>query len=274
MADASTIDPAALARELAGAFATGTPVEVPSARVPGFDVAAAYAVEGELARMRGAAGHKGVGWKIGYANKAMWRALKLDTLVWAHMYDDTVQYASKGKAVLSMKGRWSPKIEPEIIFKMKAPVASSDAADVLAAVEWLALGFEIIDCVYPDWKFQPPDFIAAYGLHSGLVVGEPRRIDPAAIPALVDQLATFTVKLSKNGEVVDEGAGKSLLGSPALCTGELASAMARAGKALQAGELVSSGALVSSRPIAAGETWRAAVTGLDGVAEASVVVAD
>ena len=30
-----------------------------------------------------------VGRKVGFANKAMWRVLKLDTLVWAHMYDDT-----------------------------------------------------------------------------------------------------------------------------------------------------------------------------------------
>ena len=27
-----------------------------------------------------------VGRKVGYANKALWRAFKLDPLVWAHMY--------------------------------------------------------------------------------------------------------------------------------------------------------------------------------------------
>ena len=46
-------------------------------------------------------------------------------------------------------------------------LAEADAAAVLEAVEWLALGFEIIDCVYVDWKFQPPDFVAAYGLGVG-----------------------------------------------------------------------------------------------------------
>ncbi len=45
--------------------------------------------------MRRAAGRKTVGVKVGYANKAMWRVLKLDTLVWAHMYDDTVRYADR-----------------------------------------------------------------------------------------------------------------------------------------------------------------------------------
>jgi hypothetical protein len=38
----------------------------------------------------------------GYANKAMWRALKLDTLVWAHMYDDTVRYATERRP----RSRW------------------------------------------------------------------------------------------------------------------------------------------------------------------------
>ena len=41
-------------------------------------------------------------------------------------------------------------------------------AAVLDCVESIALGFEIIDCVYPDWKFTPIDFVASYGLHAGL----------------------------------------------------------------------------------------------------------
>ena len=41
-------------------------------------------------------------------------------------------------------------------------------AAVLASVEWLALGFEIVDSVFADWKFQPADFVAAFGLHAAL----------------------------------------------------------------------------------------------------------
>ena len=70
-------------------------VSPPSARDAGFDLAAAYAVEAELVRLRRAAGRTTVGRKVGYANKAVWRVLKLDTLVWAHMYDDTVRYADR-----------------------------------------------------------------------------------------------------------------------------------------------------------------------------------
>ena len=74
----------------------------PSARGGAFDLDAAYAVERELSRRRQAEGRTVVGRKVGYANKAVWRALKLDTLVWADMYDDTVQHAPGNEATLSI----------------------------------------------------------------------------------------------------------------------------------------------------------------------------
>src|SRR6202050_5885704 len=137
------IDAENLAPELLSPQQTGQMVPVlPSAR-PGFDLDAAYAVEAALRRAREAAGHRAVGRKVGYANKAMWRVLKLETLVWAHMYDDTVHYAETNSATLSFPHPRSLKIEPEIIFGLKAPVTgeSSDAAAALASSDWLALGF-------------------------------------------------------------------------------------------------------------------------------------
>ena len=263
-----TVDVRALAEELRAAYA-GTQFIIdtpPSGRVPGFDLDAGYSVEAELVRLRRASGRTTVGRKVGYANKAMWRALKLETLVWAHMYDDTVQHADGQIASLTIRRMCSPKIEPEIVFKLRSPLdGASDAADVLSHVEWIALGFEIIDCVFPDWKFQPQDFVAAFGLHAGLVVGQPRVVDRAAIPALADQLARFTLTLSRNGEVVAEGSGKNSLRSPALCLAELSAAISRRtpDNPLAAGELVSSGTLTDSQLIAPDESWTASVDGID-----------
>jgi 2-oxo-3-hexenedioate decarboxylase len=263
-----TLDPTAVARELMAAYEEGRTVPVPpSSREGTFDLASAYAVEAELARLRRASGHRTVGRKVGYANKAMWRALKLDTLVWAHMYEDTVRYGAADMAELPVRHMQSPKIEPEIVFKLKQPIApgAAEPAAVLEAVEWLALGFEIIDCVFPDWKFQPADFVASFGLHRALVVGTPRPLEPGMIAAIADQLPKFTVKLLKNGAVVDQGSGKNSLRSPALCLAELASAISRqpGAEPLAAGELVSSGTLTESQPIKPGETWTAVVEGLD-----------
>lgn len=264
----SALDLKALALELMGARTSGQAVLVPpSRRATDFDLTAAYGVEAELARMRRADGHRTVGYKVGFANKAVWRVVGLDTLVWAHMYDDTVHEADQNAASLALGRMYSPKIEPEIVFTMKQQLGGNDdnPAAVLEAVESIALGFEIIDCPYPDWKFQPADFVATFGLHAALVVGQPRKIHSHDIPTLVEQLPRFTVRLMKNGHVVDEGSGRNVLRSPALCLGELASAMARHPMAqpLGAGDRVSSGTLTESQRVAPGETWTASVEGLD-----------
>lgn len=263
----ATVDVHALADELRAAFTAGATVAPPSSRDIGFDLASAYAVEAELARERRASGHRTIGRKVGFANKAMWRILKLDTLVWAHMYDDTVRDARDGRASLSLAGRISPRIEPEIVFGLKTSMPSNggDATTALAAVDWIAVGFEVNDCIFPDWQFQPADFVAAYGLHTALVVGERRLVTLEAIGALADQLPRFAIRLSRNGELVEEGSGKNALRSPALCLAELAAAVSRPPTAepLEAGEIVSTGTLTTPRPIAAGETWTVSVNGLD-----------
>ena len=227
-------------------------VVAPSAR-GSFDLDAAYAVERELSRRQQAEGHAVVGRKVGYANKAVWRALKLETLVWAGMYNDTVHFRPQNETTLSAAPFVAPKIEPEIVVRLKSAPAPglTEPVAVLEAVEWIALGFEIIDCVYQDWKFQPADFVAFYGLHAALIVGAPMAVDAASAPALAEALASFKVQLLRNGEPAEQGGGRNSLRSPALCVAELA-----------AGELISTGTLTESRLIAPGEVWSATVEGL------------
>ncbi len=256
-------DTATLADELIGAYARREPMAAPSSRAGGFSLDSAYAVEAAIAETRRAAGHHTVGWKVGYANQAMWHALDLDTVVWARLYDDTVRYAAWNEAKLSIAPMMSPRIEPEIVFKLARPPASGDPVAVLEATEWIALGFEIIYCVYPDWKFEPSDFVASRGLHAALVVGEPVFVEPEDIARLVTELAAFTVRVLRNDQLVEEGAGTNALKSPALCVGELAEAMKRrGGETLKAGDVISTGRLTTSLPIAAGDTWIASLNGI------------
>jgi 2-keto-4-pentenoate hydratase len=254
-----------LARELFSAQQTGKMIEPPSAR-PGFDLDTAYAVEVALKKFREADGHRSVGRKVGYANKGMWRALKLETLVWAHMYDDTVHFSESNSATLSIPHPRSLKIEPEIVFCMKTPPAGQylDAATALAAVVWLAIGFEIIDCPFPEWKFQPSDFVASFGLHAALVVGEKMEVQPELIPKLVEELPRFKIRMFKHGEFVEEGSGRNCLKSPALCLAELGSAIERRfpSEPLSLGEIVSSGTLTPGHRTEKGDLWRVDVEGL------------
>jgi len=250
----------ALADEIEAAYARRHVIaEAPSARAAGLTLDQAYAVEAELARRRRAAGHRTVGRKVGFANKALWRVMGLSTVTWASMYDDTVHHAATNDTSLSIGRMFAPKIEPEIVMKLKSPGGG------LENVEWIALGFEVIDCPFPGWKFKPVDFVASYGFHAALIVGTPIRIQDEKIPALGEALSQFTVRLFRNGELAEEGAGKNVLRSPALCLAELASATdGQAGATpLAADEIISTGTLTTSRPIEPGEKWTAEVEGLD-----------
>jgi 2-keto-4-pentenoate hydratase len=255
-----------LAHELLSAYETGQMISIlPSSR-PGFDLNAAYAVETTLKQLRESGGHRVVGRKVGYANKAMWRILKLETLVWAHMYDDTVQHIDSNAATLTLAHPRSLKIEPEIVFGLKQPIVSGglDATVALECTDWLALGFEIIDCPFAGWQFQPSDFVASFGLHAALVVGEKTHLRPELIAKLVEELPRFTVQMFKNGEFVEEGSGKNSLRSPALCLAELGGAITRRfpDQRLSAGEIISSGTLTAGHATERGDRWTAEVKGL------------
>ena len=255
-----------LAHELFSAFETGQMISVlPSSR-SGFDLNAAYAVEATLKQLREARGHRAVGRKVGYANKTVWRILKLETLVWAHMYSDTVHHSADNSATLILANPRSLKIEPEIVFGLKQAITARglDAATALECTDWLALGFEIIDCPFLGWHFQPSDFVASFGLHAALVVGEKMQLRPELIGKLVDELPKFTVRMFKNGKFVEEGSGKNSLRSPALCLAELGGAVARRfpDHPLTAGEIISSGTLTSGHAMERGDRWTAEVEGI------------
>jgi 2-keto-4-pentenoate hydratase len=260
------IDPAAIAQELVDAYEAGELLPETLSSREGFDLAAAYAVEAELARRRRAQGRTVVGRKVAFANPAVWPKLNLQTVAWGSMYDDTVQ-AANDVAVVPVPFTYAPKLEPEVVFKLKGPLTGdpADPVAVLNVVEWISLGYEIVDCPFPEWQFQPPDLVAAFGFHSGLVLGRPTAVTPSNAPTLATQLAEFKLRLFKNDTFVEEGGGKNVMRNPALCLGELAAALARSPGAepLRAGELVSTGALTTPMLIAPGETWRAEADGLD-----------
>jgi 2-keto-4-pentenoate hydratase len=264
------IDADALAAELVAACDRGLHVKVPpTTRDPSFNLDAAYAVEAAVVRRRRAEGWRPVGLKVGYANRALWRLLRLTTLVWAHVYDRTVHPAADNRAHHALTHRVQPRLEPEIVFKLRdaPPAGAADAATSLAAVEWIALGFEVNDCVFLDWKYQPADFVAAFGFHTALIIGTPIAVTPERLPALVDALARFAVRLSRDGTLVEEGSARNVLKSPALCLAELATAVAaRPGTgAFGPGALVSTGTLTASQPVGVGETWTAEVDDVLGL---------
>ena len=229
-----------------------------AAATPGFDVDAAYRVLREIEARRIAQGWRSVGRKIGFTNRSIWPRYgvyqPMGARVWAH----TVHCAKAGHATQSLAAFVQPRIEPEAVFKLAAPVTQgADARTVLAATEWIAAGFEIVQSHFPAWKFTAADCTAAFGLHAALIVGEPYSIDAANRDTIADLLPVFRATLRKGGVVVDTGVGVNVLDSPALAVAHLANVLAQhpEHRSLGAGELVTTGTITDAWPLAPGETW-------------------
>ncbi len=96
------------------------------------------------------------------------------------------------------------------------------------------------------------------------MIGERVEVRPDSIVTLAGQLAQFKVRMSRNGEFVEEGSGKNSLKSPALCLAELGAAIVRRfpSRPLSAGEIVSSGTLTAGHLTDAGDSWTAEVEGI------------
>jgi 2-keto-4-pentenoate hydratase len=259
----------AIARELIGALDQGGTIPSIVARHPAFGWDAAYAVGAEIVKLRRTRGEKTVGRKIGFTNRNIWAEYGATAPIWAHVYDQTLIQAPGGRATVSLKGSARPRLEPEIAFKLKSPLAADarDPARVLEAIEWLAPSFEIVDCHFDEWKFKSADSAADFALHWRLIVGPPRTISRGDIATLVSQLGECRVALSRNGAIADSGVGANALGHPATALAHLADVLLRqpAFEPLAAGEIITTGTLTAALPIRAGEKWSSRYDGLPGV---------
>ncbi len=134
---------------------------------------------------------------------------------------------------------------------------TDDPLAILAAVEWVAPGFEIVQSHFPDWKFAAADCTAAFGLHGALVVGEPLRVTDANRALVASRLPGFELTLRRGGTIVDRGIGANVLDSPALALAHLARTLAEFPRlgSLAAGEVITTGTVTDAWPVGAGETW-------------------
>lgn len=263
-------DPAQIADRLIEAYDGAASLEPITASHPEFDVAAAYEVLRLVEERRRAQGWRPIGRKIGFTNRTIWERYGVFEPIWAHMWEHTVVFAESSRASLELGSFVEPRIEPEVVFKLRAPPAGrDDPPDVLECVEWIAPGFEIVQSHFPGWKFAAADCTAAFGLHGALIVGEPLAVGDSNRGTLAASLPAARVTLSRDGAVIDRGLGENVLGSPVLALVHLAKVLSRQPQfpALGAGEIVTTGTITDAWPVAPGETWTSdyGELGLDGL---------
>jgi 2-oxo-3-hexenedioate decarboxylase len=128
--------------------------------------------------------------------------------------------------------------------------------ELVACVDWFAHGFEIVSSVFPGWAFSAADAVAAYGVHSAMLIGARRAISGDRL-GWTRRLANFTVEMTRGDGVKRGGDARNVLGGPFKALQFLVDELARQenGDALRPGEIVTTGTLTEAMPVAIGQTW-------------------
>lgn len=229
----------------------------------GLSVGDAYRVTALLRAVFEARGEKITGRKIGFTNRQMWAAHGVRAPIWGYCTDQTT-CELEAAPVQCVSDFTEPRIEPEIIFGLSdAPLPNMDECELLDCIDWVALGYEIVQSIFPGWQFAASDTIVANALHGALLIGKRYAIAPRK-HAWQHELASFTVELYCDGKLSQSGGGAFVLDSPVLAMRHLVGLLANDphNPPLQAGEIVSTGTLTLAMPVGAGETWTTKLRGI------------
>jgi 2-keto-4-pentenoate hydratase len=236
-----------LAARLGKAVADRTAIEQLSDDVPELDLATGYAVQRALREQAGPL----AGWKLGVTSRAKQAQVGVSSPIYGFL---AAGNALDLGAPLATGELIQPRAEPEIVFTMGADLAGPHvtAADVLAATASVAVGLEILDSRYRDYRFTMADVVADNTSAGRYLVGAP-------VPVAGIDLRLVGVVLEHNGEVVSTASGSASLGHPAAAVAWLVRALAAEGEGLLAGEVVLSGGLTAAVPVGPGDVVVASV---------------
>ena len=265
-----------LTTALIDGLGAGTSID-PRLRDPALRLADAYMIADRVRAARVADGARTVGRKIGFTNAELAATFGAPGPIWGWVYDRTLvrladiaglhwKERSHEETVQPLAGLAEPRLEPEIVLGLAhSPSSGMDERELAACVDRAALGFEIVQSVFPGWRFTAAEAVAGHGLHGALVVGPnlPLPTDQGSLsqsemtdPSIA--LNGLAVRLERGGEAIATGIGANAHGGPLRALRWLVDELGRTGAApLEAGEVVTTGTLTGAHPIGVGETWQA-----------------
>jgi 2-oxo-3-hexenedioate decarboxylase len=226
-------------------------------------LAQAYRVTPLLRTAFEARGERITGRKIGFTNRQMWEAYGVASPIWGYITSHTARELADTQ-VLALNDFSEPRIEPEIMFGLgAAPTPKMSDTALLDCIEWVALGYEIVQSIFPDWKFAAADTVAANGVHGALLIGK-RQAIASRRAEWKHELATFKAGLFCDDKLVQQGGGSLVLDSPLSALSHLIELLAddRHNPALDAGDIISTGTLTMPMPVNPGERWTTRVQGI------------
>ena len=256
-----------ISRARLGAGSLAWPAAVPP------NLSAGYAAALAVRASRIAAGERPVGYKVGFTNRTIWPRYEVYAPIWGTVWNSTltrVDPAGPNAGLLSLAGLCEPRIEPEIVFGLRAaPPPGCTLAQLAGVIAWVAHGFEIVHTHFPGWKFSAAQAVADEGLHGRLLVGRPVELPPGTTPdELAQALSGMGLKLYGEGVLKDQGRGANVLDGPLQALLHFVDELrATPGTTdLQAGDVITTGTLTDAWPVVPGQTWHTELAGEGPVA--------
>ncbi|MDC5696511.1 fumarylacetoacetate hydrolase family protein [Intrasporangium calvum] len=246
------------ADRLEHAVRTGQPCAPVRELIGDSDLAAAYAVQQQLAQRRATAGARVVGRKIGLTSPAVQQQLGVDQPDFGVLFDDM---DVSGTGAVPAGALLQPRVEAEVAFVLGADLdrPDLDLATVRAAVAHAAAAIEIVDSRIAGWDIRITDTIADNGSSGLFVVGVQRLSLDEFEPVDV------TMRMYAEDVLVSEGTGAACLGDPLNALLWLARTAQQVGDPLRAGQVVLSGALGPMHSVTGATTIRAEISTLGSV---------
>jgi 2-oxo-3-hexenedioate decarboxylase len=140
-------DAAGVADRVLDAFVSRRLIRPLSGEDPSLDDDGAYAIALEVYTRRLGRGERPVGRKIGFTNQSIWAGSQVSGPIWGHVYDSTLHSTQAGDTRLRVGHLLQPRIEPEIqLHFARTPPVTRDEDAILESIDWIALGFEIVQC--------------------------------------------------------------------------------------------------------------------------------
>jgi 2-oxo-3-hexenedioate decarboxylase len=263
-------DREAIAAEALAAIDDARQIAPFSARYPGLTFDDAYRISARLCALRTARGERVIGRKIGFTNRTIWAEYAVSAPMWGFVFDTTVRdlppprQASQQPFALASFAE--PRIEPEIVFRLAAaPSPDMDEAALFGCIDWVAQGFEIVQSVFPGWKFAAADTVIANGLHGALLLAPRHPAGFGSASNWVSNLAGFEIELLRDDAVVDRGHAANVLNGPLSALRHLVGLLARdpVNSPLATGDIVTTGTLTRAFPILPGESWSTRLHGIE-----------
>jgi 2-oxopent-4-enoate/cis-2-oxohex-4-enoate hydratase len=215
----------------------------------------AYAISLDFLARRRKDGERVVGKKIGVTSKAVQDMLGVHQPDFGFLTD---WMHVEGDIDVDAKALIAPRAEAEIAFILKeglnGPGVTAD--QVIAATEFIAPCFEIVDSRIKDWKIGIVDTVADNASCGVFILGE-ARADPR-----VHDLPSLHVTVTKNGAPLSEGYGSAVQGDPAQAVAWLANTLGAYGVTLDAGDIILSGSLVPLEPAVKGDVFEMTLHGV------------